>query len=88
MAEGLGIVKKAKTRRPNAVLGFIKATGVLLVMLVLLPVWLIRGAVTRAKFRAELRAAGVPQDAARRLSDRLKVGVRDFSGIRYPVKQP
>jgi hypothetical protein len=88
MAEGLGMAKKAKTRRPNAVLGFIKAAWVMLVMLVLLPVWLIRGAVTRARFRAELRAAGVPLDAARRLSNRLKVGVRDISSIRYPLKQP
>ncbi len=75
------------TRKPNAILGFIKAVWVLLVMLVMLPVWLIRGAVTRARFRAELRAAGVPLDAARRLSNRYKVGLRDLAGIRVPLKQ-
>ena len=54
----------------------------LLVLLCMLPVWLIRGAVARARFREELRAAGVPLEAARSLSDRYKLSLRDLGGFR------
>lgn len=59
-------------------LGFIKAAGMLVAMLFLLPVWLIRAIAARARFRAELRAAGVPREAARRLSDKYKLKFRDL----------
>jgi hypothetical protein len=72
----------ARRRRPRAVLGFLKAVGMLFVLLAMIPVWLIRGASARARFRSELRAAGVPQDAARRLSERYKVRLRDFRKLR------
>jgi hypothetical protein len=71
----------AKRRRPNAVLGFLKAFGMVFVLLFMLPVWLIRGVRSRARFRAELRASGVPAEAARRLSGRLKIRLRDLRGF-------
>jgi hypothetical protein len=70
-----------KKRRPNAVLGYFKLVWMLLVMLVLLPVWFIRGIATRARFRAELRTAGVPPEAAKRLSDRYKLRLWELSRI-------
>jgi hypothetical protein len=68
-------------RRPNAVLGFLKAFGMVFVLLFMLPVWMARGARARARFRGELQEAGVPREAARRLSDRLKIHLRDFGGF-------
>ncbi len=75
------MAKVGRTRKPSAVLGFIKAMWMILVMLVMLPVWLIRGVVARARFRAELRAAGVPLEAVKRLSNRYKLRLRDLAGI-------
>lgn len=63
-------------------LGFFKAAGTLLALLVLLPAWAIRNASVRARFRAELRAAGVPPDAAKTLSARYKIRLRDFKNLR------
>ena len=62
-------------------LGFLKAFGMVFVLLFMLPVWLIRGVRSRARFRAELRASGVPAEAAKRLSDRLKIHLRDLRGF-------
>jgi hypothetical protein len=70
-----------KKWRPNALLGFLKAFGMVFVLLFMLPVWLIRGARSRARFRAELRASGVPAEAAKRLSGRLKIHLRDLRGF-------
>lgn len=67
-----------RRRGPRAVLGFLKAAGMLFVLLALIPVWLIRAAAARGRFRSELRAAGVPKAAARMLSERYKVRLRDF----------
>lgn len=63
-------------------IGFLKAIGLLFVMLFLLPVWFARGVAARARFRRELRLAGVPEDAAWRLSERYKIRLRDFAGKR------
>ena len=71
-----------RKRRPSAVLGYLKVVGMLFVILFLLPVWLVRGVITRARFRAELLAAGVPLESTRRLSARYKLRLRDFRGIR------
>ena len=62
-------------------LGFLKAFGMLFVILFLLPVWFVRGVAARARFRRELRLAGVPEDAAWRLSERYKIRFRDFAGM-------
>lgn len=59
-------------------LGFLKAFGMAFALLIIVPLWLIRNARTRALFRGELMAAGVPRDAAKRLSDRYKVRLRDL----------
>lgn len=72
----------AGRRKPNAVLGYLKIVGMLFLMLFMLPVWLARGVIARARFRAELRAAGVPEEAARKLSDKYKIRLRDLSKFR------
>lgn len=59
-------------------LGFLKAIGMLFALLFLLPVWLVRAIAARARFRAELRAAGIPKEVAWRLSDRYKLRLRDL----------
>jgi hypothetical protein len=69
---------EARSRRPNALRGFLKIIWMLLALLFLLPVWFVRGIAARARFRAELRAAGVPQKAAKSLSDKYKIRLRDF----------
>jgi hypothetical protein len=68
----------AKRGRPHAMLGFLKAFGMLFALLFLVPYWMIRNARTRARFRGELISAGIPKEAAKRLSDRYKVRLRDF----------
>lgn len=68
-------------------LGFVKAAGMLVKMLFLLPVWLVRAVAARARFRAELRAAGVPAKAAKRLSDRYKLRLRDLGRFAPPAGQ-
>jgi hypothetical protein len=75
----------AGKRRPNAMLGFLKAFGMLFVMLIMLPVWFARGVAARASFRRELLAAGVSEETAWRLSDRYKIRLRDFAGGRAVV---
>jgi hypothetical protein len=72
-------------RRPSAVLGFMKAFGMLFAMLFALPVWVVRGIVARARFRSELRAAGIPQRTAKKLSDRYKIRLRDFKRFRPAI---
>ena len=69
---------KRRKSRGKAVLGYLKTVGVFLLLVVLLPVWLIRGVRSRMRFRAQLMAAGVPQDAARSLSSRYKLSFTDW----------
>lgn len=63
-------------------LGFLKALGMLFAMLFLLPAWAARGIAARARFRAELRAAGIPRQTAKKLSDRYKIRLRDLRSFR------
>jgi hypothetical protein len=71
-----------RKRKPNALLGYLKVVWMLFAMLFLLPVWLVRGISTRARFRGELRAAGVPPEAAWRLSNKYKFSFKDFGKAR------
>ena len=74
---------KAKKGKRYAILGFLKVAGLLLLTAPMLVVWLTRGISTRARFRSELRAAGVPREAAKRLSDRYKISLRDLGGMKF-----
>jgi hypothetical protein len=69
---------KTKKGKPHAVMGYLKVAGLLLLAPPMLLVWLIRGIIARWHFRAELRAAGVPKEAALRLSARYKLSLRDL----------
>lgn len=58
--------------------GYVKAAWALLVMLFLLPVWFARSVAARTRFRAELCRAGMPGEAARSLSRRYRIRIRDL----------
>ena len=69
---------KNRKSRGKAVLGYLKTVGVCLLLVVMVPVWLIRGVHSRMRFRAQLMAAGVPKPAARSLSSRYKLSFTDL----------
>ena len=80
----MGTVRRR--RKPNAFLGFLKAVGMLFALLFLLPVWFIRAVAARVRFRRELMAAGVPEDAAWSLSDRYKIRLKDLAQFKPVVR--
>jgi hypothetical protein len=63
-----------KKRKPGSVRGYFRAVGMGFSMLFRLPVWAIKAGIARKHFRQELYAAGVPREAAIRLSNRYKIG--------------
>jgi hypothetical protein len=63
------------------VIGYLKIAVMLLLSPPVLLFWCIRAAIARARFRAELQAAGVPQDAAKKLSGRYGFHFRDLRSI-------
>ena len=80
-------MKKTTLRRKlQAATGFLKIAGVLLAAPFWLLAWSIRAAAARRRFLRELRAAGVPEDAAWDLSRRYKVRLRDLKAL-APITQ-
>lgn len=68
-------------RRWRAALGFLKTLVMLLAAPFLLLAWMIQASIARQRFLQELRSAGVPEQAARMLSSRYKLRLRDLAGM-------
>lgn len=73
-------------RRWRAALGFLKTLGVLLAAPFWLLAWTIQASIARRRFLAELRAAGVPEEAAHMLTSRYKLRLRDLN-VLSPIPQ-
>ncbi len=72
--------KNVKDRKGPYIRGYFKAAGMFLSLFFRLPVWAVKGALSRRHFRRELYAAGVPKKAAVRLSNRYKIRLWDDWG--------
>lgn len=70
-------------RKPRSWRGWLRLALLLPWLLILLPVWWIRGARARRIFRCELCRSGVPPVVARRLSDRYRLpSLRSLAAVK------